>query len=89
VPSLLPALSGGGRDGRSGPGRAHLASLYVRNELRRRAQLQRGPGRPPVAPDALRGTAVGLARYRLLRGLVTDLLDLVRDLRAPSTLPAS
>lgn len=25
---------------------------------------------------------VGLARYRLLRGLVTDLLDLVRDLRA-------
>ena len=27
---------------------------------------------------------VGLARYRLLRGLTTDLLQLVRDLRAPT-----
>ena len=32
---------------------------------------------------------VGLARYRLLRGLVTDLLDLVRDLRAPAPRPPS
>ena len=36
----------------------HLANLYVLNKLRRRAQLQRSPGRPPVAPDAVWGTAV-------------------------------
>ena len=37
-------------------GGIHLANLYVLNKLRRRAVLQnRGPGRPPVAPDAVWG----------------------------------
>ncbi|HVM28805.1 MAG TPA: hypothetical protein VM433_14190 [Mycobacteriales bacterium] len=32
----------------------HLANLFVLNKLRRRAvQQNRGPGRPPVAPDAV------------------------------------
>ena len=37
-------------------GGIHLANLYVLNKLRRRAvQQNRGPGRPPVAPDAVWG----------------------------------
>lgn len=37
-------------------GGVHLANLYVLNRLRRRAvQQRRGPGRPPVAPDAVWG----------------------------------
>ena len=37
-------------------GGVHLANLYVLNKLRRRAvQQSRGPGRPPVAPDAVWG----------------------------------
>ena len=36
----------------------HLANLFVLNKLRRRAQLQsRAGARPPVAPDAVWGTA--------------------------------
>ena len=42
-------------------GLVHLGNLYVLNKLRRRAVQQlRGPGRPPVAPDAVWGTPPAL-----------------------------